>query len=77
MEAVLSELPEVGQVILQLGARHLHLVLERKLVLKRELVKYENRIISGIKLPDECCFCSRLYLPSYISSLLRLKVVLV
>ena len=43
VEAVLGELPEVGQVILQLGARHLHLVLRGELVLKRKMVEYAMR----------------------------------
>ena len=38
VEAVLSVLPEVGQVILKLGALNVNLVLQRKLVLKREKI---------------------------------------
>ena len=38
VEAVLSVLPEVSQVILKLGALNVNLVLQRKLVLKREKI---------------------------------------
>ena len=51
VEAVLCELPEVGQVILEPRPGNIHRVLLGELVLKREEVKYEKLIytILGIK----------------------------